>query len=311
MARGFAQVILNFVAARLQIAALVIVGLLSLASAVIDGRRVGWSQWPIAAGFGLALACGVGLVVWESRREEPMLDLRFFRSLPFSSATLLAVLAFAAFSGFLFLNSLYLQEARGLRAADAGVMTLPIALALMVSSPLSGRLVGAGRSRLAIVLAGIATIVGSLVLTGLSNGTPLGVLGLAYAIFGVGMGSINAPITNSAVSGMPRSQAGIASAVASTSRQVGASLGVAVAGSLAGSGIEVAHRADFAQSTHRVFWITAAYGVVIVLVGYISTSGRARRSAEKVAALLGTPEIVPVPPPTPSQPQAAASVAAQ
>jgi EmrB/QacA subfamily drug resistance transporter len=272
---------------------LVIVGLLALTSAVIDGRRDGWSSGPIAAGFLTALACVVGLIVWESRRTEPLLDLRFFRSLPFSAATLLAVLAFAAFSGFLFLNSLYLQEARGLRASSAGLMTLPIALALVVCSPLSGRLVGAGRTRLAIVIAGVGMATGALVLTGLTKDTPLWVLAAAYTVFGVGLGSINTPITNSAVSGMPRSQAGLASAVASTSRQVGASLGVAFAGSLAGGGIEAAHRADFAESTHVVFWVIVAYGVAIVAIGIVSTGRRARASAERVAALLGAPEIVP------------------
>jgi EmrB/QacA subfamily drug resistance transporter len=273
--------------------ALVIVGLIALTSAVIDGRRVGWSSWTIAAGFGVALACVVGLVAWESRRAEPLLDLRFFRSLPFSSATLLAVLAFAAFSGFLFLNSLYLQEARGLRASTAGLMTLPIALALVVCSPLSGRLVGAGRARLAILAAGAAMATGALVLTGLAKDTPLPILVAAYAVFGVGMGSINAPITNAAVSGMPRSQAGLAAAVASTSRQVGASLGVALAGSLAGGGIEAAHRADFAASTHVVFWVIAGYGVAIVALGVVSTGARARASAERVASLLGASEVAP------------------
>jgi len=264
---------------------LVIVGLLALTSAVIDGRRVGWSSWTIAAGFGVALASVAGLVAWESRRTEPLLDLRFFHSLPFSSATLLAVLAFAGFSGFLFLNSLYLQEARGLSASAAGLMTLPIALALVVCSPLSGRLVGAGRARLAIVVAGVAIACGALVLTGLAKDTPLAMLVAGYAVFGVGMGSINAPITNTAVSGMPRSQAGLAAAVASTSRQVGASLGVALAGSLAGNGIEAAHRVDFAESTHPVFWIIVAYGVAIVVVGILSTGRRAQASADRVALL--------------------------
>jgi len=286
--------------------ALIIVALLALTSAVIDGRRVGWSSWPIATGFGATLVCVVGLIAWESRRSEPLLDLRLFRSLPFSSATVLAVLAFAAFSGFLFLNSLYLQEARGLRASTAGLMTLPIALALVVCSPLSGRLVGAGHTRLALVVAGVAMATGALLLTGLANDTPLPVLAAAYAIFGVGLGSINAPITNNAVSGMPRSQAGLASAVASTSRQVGASLGVAFAGSLAGGGIEAAHRADFAESTHVVFWVIATYGVVIVALGIASTGPRARASAERVALLLGAPEIAPAvprrPPAGPHQP---------
>ena len=273
--------------------ALIILGLMALTSAVIEGRSAGWWSWPIAVGFGVSLSCVVALVFWEKHRTEPLLDLRFFRSLPFSSATLLAVLAFAAFSGFLFLNSLYLQEARGLSASAAGFMTLPIALALIVCSPLSGRLVGAGRTRLAIVVAGAAVVTAALILTGLSKDTPLPVLAVAYAVFGVGLGSINAPITNNAVSGMPRSQAGLAAAVASTSRQVGVSLGVALAGSLAGGGIEAAHHADFAEATHLVFWVIAAFGGAIVALGIVSTGKRARASAARVATLLGAPEMAP------------------
>ncbi|MCL2447777.1 MAG: MFS transporter [Polyangiaceae bacterium] len=274
---------------------LVVAALFAMTLTVINGRSAGWQSWPVAGGFALAIGCGVGLVVWESRPAEPMLDMRFFRSVPFASATVLAILAFAAMGGFLFLNSLYLQEARGLRASAAGVMTLPIALTLVTCSPISGVLVGAGRARLAIVLAGAAITISALVLTQLRDDTPLALLATAYATFGVGMGSINAPITNSAVSGMPRSQAGLASAVASTSRQVGASLGVALAGSLAGSGIEVAHRADLAASTHTVFWLIALYGIAIAVVGVVATGERARASAERVAALFGAPEIVPAP----------------
>lgn len=268
---------------------LVIVGLFALTSAVIDGRHAGWTSWPIALGFAVALGCGLGLVTWELRHREPMLDLRFFRSLPFSAATLVAVLAFLAFNGFLFLNSLYLQEARGLSAARAGLTTLPIALALMVCSPLAGRLVGAGRVRLALGLAGVAMAVGALLLTVLAPGTSLAHLLVAYSIFGIGQGMVNAPITNTAVSGMPRSHAGLASAVASTSRQVGASLGVALAGALAGSGIEVVHRADFAASTHAFFWVSACLGAAVFVLGLASTGDRARASAGRVASLLDPP----------------------
>jgi EmrB/QacA subfamily drug resistance transporter len=265
---------------------LVITALVALTSAVIDGRHAGWTSWPIAAGFATALASGVGLVAWESRHREPMLDLRFFRSLPFAAATLVAVLAFAAFSGFLFLNSLYLQEARGMPASQAGLATLPIALALMVCSPVSGRLVAAGRARLALVVAGAAMATGALLLTALAQDTKLSHLLAAYGIFGIGLGMVNAPITNSAVSGMPRSHAGLASAVASTSRQVGASLGVALAGSLAGTAIESAHRLDFAAATHVFFWVSGGLGVAIVVLGIASTGTRARASASRVAFLL-------------------------
>jgi MFS family permease len=267
----------------------VIIGLLALTAAVIDGRRDGWTSWPITAGFATALACIAGLITWESRRREPLLDLRLFRSLPFGAATIVAVIAFAAFSGFLFLNSLYLQESRGMRASTAGLATLPIALALMVCSPVSGRLVGAGRVRLALVVSGVAMAIGALLLTRLETATSVGYLVAAYAIFGVGLGMVNAPITNTAVSGMPRSQAALASAVASTSRQVGASLGVALAGSLADAGIESARRPEFANATHIVFWVTAGFGVAIVALGLASTGARAKASASRVALLLDPP----------------------
>jgi len=273
---------------------LFIVGLVALTSAVIDGRHAGWTSWPIAAGFATAIASTIGFVAWESRHREPLLDLRFFRSFPFAAATLLAVLAFASFSGFLFLNSLYLQEARGMTASQAGLATLPIALALTVCSPLSGRLVGAGHARLALVIAGGAIATGTLLLTTLAQDTPLAYLLAAYGIFGVGLGLVNAPITNTAVSGMPRARAGIAAAVASTSRQVGASLGVALAGSLAGAGIESAHQPGFAAATHVFFWVSAGLGLAIVVLGVASTGARARASAARVAFLLDGPGRAPI-----------------
>ena len=264
--------------------ALIVVALLALTSTVIEGRRVGWSSWMVAAGFGAAFVSVVTLVAWETRHPQPLLDLRLFRSVPFSSASALAMLAFAAFGAFLFLNSLYLQVARGLHASAAGLLTLPVALALVVSSPLSGRLVGAGHARLVVVVAGMAISAGGLLLTGLADDTPVPVLVVAYSVFGVGLGSIGAPVNAAAVAGMPPSQAALASAVASTSRQVGASLGVALAGSLAGSGIEVARHASLAASTHAVFWVIVALGVAIAILGIVSTGARAQASALRVAS---------------------------
>ena len=269
---------------------LVVLALASLISGVIEGRRLGWGS-PLLVLALVVFVVSVGVLIsYEQKRVDPLLDVRFFRSLPFAAATLTAVTAFAGFSGFLFVSSLYLQESRGLGPSAAGLATLPIAGALMVCSPLSGRLVGRGRVRLALVTSGVAMFTGALLLTSLEPDTPLARLVLAYAIFGVGLGTVNAPITNTAVSGMPRAQAGVAAAIASTSRQVGASLGVAIAGTIAGGGIEAAHSARFAEAVHPVFWLTAGYGVVIVILGFLSTGARARASALRVAPLLD-PEV--------------------
>jgi EmrB/QacA subfamily drug resistance transporter len=265
----------------------VIVALAALTSGVIDGRRFGWSSSYILVSFAASAGAVVSLVVYEARRREPLIDLRFFRSAPFAAATLTAVIAFASFSGFLFLNSLYLQEARGLQPSRAGLCMLPTALALVICSPLSGRLVGAGRTRWALVGAGCAVALGALLLTDLRVDTAMPHLIAAFVFLGIGLGMVNAPITNTAVSGMPITQAGIAAAVASTSRQVGASLGVALAGSIAGAGIGAGRAPEFASSTHPVWWLTVAFGVAIVVIGFGSTGAWARESARRIAPLLG------------------------
>src|SRR4051812_18720610 len=107
---------------------------------------------------------------------------------------------------------------------------MPIAVALIVTSPISGQLVGSGKTRRALLIAGSALVSGALLLVALDADTPLPQMIAAFVLFGVALGFVNAPITTAAVSGMPRAQAGVASALASTSRQVGTTLGVAISG---------------------------------------------------------------------------------
>jgi EmrB/QacA subfamily drug resistance transporter len=266
---------------------LVFVVLASLTYAIIEGPDVGWRSAEILGLFALAAGALAGLLRYETRRVEPLLDLRFFRSPPFSGATLIAISGFAALAGFLLLNALYLQDVRGLSALHAGLYTLPMAAMTLVFAPLSGRLVGSRGPRLPLLLAGAALAVGVLPLTVLTAHTPVGWLLASYVVFGFGFGMLNAPITNTAVSGMPRSQAGVAAAVASTSRQVGQSLGVAVIGSAVASGLAggpAAVTADFAAASHVGWWIVTGCGVTVFLLGAVTTGRWARRTAAAAAA---------------------------
>jgi EmrB/QacA subfamily drug resistance transporter len=258
--------------------------LASITYAVIEGPHDGWSS-PLIVGLFAAAAGGVlGILTYEPRREAPMLDLRFFRSVPFASATVIAILAFGAFSGFLFLNALYLQEVRGLPAFQTGLYTLPLALATIACSPISGWLIGKSGTRLPLVLAGSAIAVSALMLASLDAHTPLAMIFTAYVIFGIGFGLVNAPITNTAVSGMPGARAGLAAAVASTSRQVGASLGVAIGGTIAQS--RGADAGAFTSATHPFFWLAAAGGGAIVALGLLSNGAWGRETLRRTATLV-------------------------
>jgi EmrB/QacA subfamily drug resistance transporter len=235
----------------------------------------------------VSAAALLALVAYEPRRTEPLIDLRFFRSIPFASAVVIAVAAFAAFGGFLFLNTLYLQDVRGLSPVEAGLAIAPMAAVMVVASTLSGRLVGRRGARLPLVISGAALVAASAILTGLGTATPLAELFPVYAIFGIGFGLVNAPITNTAVSGMPRAQAGVAAAIATTSRQVGNTLGVAVAGAIVAS----AHR-DFAPASHPAWWTLAGCGAAVLLLGFAATTTRARESARRTAAELNPEALV-------------------
>ncbi|MEO8849636.1 MAG: MFS transporter [Casimicrobiaceae bacterium] len=266
--------------------ALLLIGLATLVFAMIEHGR-GWTANAAAI---VAVLAFLGLVAYERRRHEPLLDVRFFRSLPFSAATVIAVCMFAALGGFLLINSLYLQDVRGLSALHAGVALLPMALAVMVVSPLSGRLVGTHGVRPSLLVAGAMLTLSAVLLAQLRTDTPLVDLLSAFVLFGVAFGMVNAPVTFAAVSGMPRAQAGIASAVASTSRQIGVAVGVALAGSVAGNpaGGANAH-ASFAQATHAFWWLFAGLGVLIMVLAIVTTGPRGRASAARVAHLLQEP----------------------
>ncbi len=268
---------------------LLLTALSTLVFAVIEGGR--GAAFATVAAVVAAIAL-VALILWERRRHEPLLDLRFFHSLPFSSATIIAVLMFAAFGGFLFLNTLYLQDVRGFSAFHAGLGILPAAVAVTLVSPLSGRLVSAHGARPSLLVSGLTLSVSALLLTRLTADTPLVELFVTYALFGIGFGMVNAPVTYAAVSGMPRAQAGLASAIASTSRQVGVAVGVALSGALAHSAVDKAAMdwGAFTASTHAFWWILVAAGVAIAGLALLSTGERARASVERIAHLLQEPD---------------------
>ncbi|HUZ53968.1 MAG TPA: DHA2 family efflux MFS transporter permease subunit [Streptosporangiaceae bacterium] len=263
---------------------LVMITLATLIYAIIEGPGHGWTSPLIIGCFATAAVAGTGFAWYETRRPEPLLDIRFFRSAPFAGATLIAVSAFAGLGGFLLLSTVYLQDVRGLSALHAGLYMLPMAAMTAICSPLSGRIVGARGPRLPLIGAGIAITVSAITLTRLTAGTSSISLVISYLIFGLGLGLINAPITNTAMAGMPRTQAGVAAAVASTSRQVGSSLGVAVIGSAVVSALAGPIRTGFVPASHVGWWLIAGCGLAVLALGVITTGAWARHTAELVSA---------------------------
>jgi EmrB/QacA subfamily drug resistance transporter len=301
---------------------LAIVVLATVTYGIIEGPVRGWTDWLILVCFGVALAGTTTFIVVERRQPEPLLDLRFFRSPPFSGATAIAVLAFIILAGWLFINTLYLQDVRGYSPLMAGVAALPATIVIVAVAPFTGRMIGLRGSRLPLCAAGAFMAAGVGLLTLLEPASPYLFLASAYLLIGLGFGAVNPPITNTAVSGMPLSQAGVAAAVAGTARQVGSVLGVAVLGSVVSSrlrnnlterlarshlpeavqaqvrkavagagGISAEHLPSqaakvlyeaFTTATHAGWAVAAACGVLIVIVAFFTTGAKAQQKARRV-----------------------------
>ncbi|MEU7425164.1 MFS transporter [Streptomyces sp. NPDC040750] len=262
----------------------------SLTYAIIQAPDAGAAtSGPFGA---VALAALLALLWYEPRRAEPLIDLHFFRSAPFSGATVIAISAFAALGGFLFMSTLYLQNVRGLDALHAGLWMLPMAAPTFVCAPLSGRLVGSRGPRLPLLVAGTAMTVSGVLFAAFEAETSNSTLLIGYVLFGIGFGFVNAPITNTAVSGMPRAQAGVAAAVASTSRQLGQTLGVAVVGAVLASGIGSSPYKDtFVSAARPGWWILTACGLTVLVLGLLTSGRWARGTAERTARKLEAAEV--------------------
>ncbi|MFD8696377.1 MFS transporter [Kitasatospora purpeofusca] len=243
---------------------------------LIEGPRIGWgSPWALA-GYAAAAAATAAFVLAERRREEPLMDLALFRRPAFSTAALGAVAVFVALTVTLLLTTFQLQHARGWTPLAAGLASLPMALGATVCAPLSGLLVGRGGPRRPLLLAAWFTTAGGALLLvraflvddaphgtgGPSGAADLPGLLLALLLLGVGFGFANAPITNTAVGGLPADRAGVAGAITSTARQLGSAVGIAIAG-----GLVAGAAPDGLTAASRTGWVVVtACGLFLLLV---------------------------------------------
>ena len=207
--------------------------LVSLVYTIIEAPDRGWVSASTIAGFLVAAAAFAALIVVERRQTHPMLDVKLFANLRFTAASGAVTLAWFALAGFIFLIILYFQIMRGYSALDAGVRTLPVAACIAVSS-------GIG-TVLAVRLGNKLVISTGLVLVAAGYGwiavwqtetTSYWLIVGQMILLGTGMGLSTAPATEAILGVVRPEQAGVGSAVNDATRLIGATLGVAVLGSI-------------------------------------------------------------------------------
>lgn len=203
-----------------------------LVDTVIEAPAVGWGAARSLAGFAGAAVLAVGFVAVERRRRHPLVDVALFRVPAFSAASGAVTVAFFALAGFIFLVTQYMQFVRGWGTLSTGVRILPVAASIGVGSVVGTRLAGRLGHR-AVVAAGLIGFGAAFFWVGSSpTAEPYGRIALQMVLMGLGLGATTAPATESILSVLPPARAGVGSAVNDAARETGATLGVAVIGSV-------------------------------------------------------------------------------
>ena len=204
------------------------VGLTGLVLAITKGGISGWSSPVVIGGFAAGAVLLPLFVVIERHHRAPMLDLRIFRSRLFSAAAAAAFLNGLARFALMFVFVFYLQGVQGNTPIEAGVKLAPLAIGMLVSSPLAGIWADRrGSSRLMAALGMLVTGGGLALLTTLERHTAYVPIGIYMFVVGVGSGMFNSPNTAAMMGVVPPHRRGIAAGARVLVQNTGAVISVA------------------------------------------------------------------------------------
>jgi EmrB/QacA subfamily drug resistance transporter len=199
---------------------------------IIEAPNRGWAAGLSLAGFALAAILLAGFIGWERRVPEPLLDIGLFRNPRFSAASGAVTITFFALMGFIFVITLYFQFLKGYGPLSTGVRLLPVAVLTGITSVVGTRLAVRSGTKLVVTGGMVCLAIGLAWASTASTSTSYLTIAGSMVFIGSGIGLTSAPATESIMGAVSTAKAGVGSAVNDATRITGATLGVAVIGSI-------------------------------------------------------------------------------
>jgi EmrB/QacA subfamily drug resistance transporter len=254
--------------------------LLALMFGVTRSSDLGWGSTEVVGAMLAAAALASLFAVIEMRfASPPLVPFRILRLRPIWAGNLLSFLSFLPVMATWFFLTLYLQEMRNYTSLQTGVLFLPLSLAVIAGSQISFRLVRAAGERVLLVLGGLSAAGGVAWLSGLSPSTGMASIIASATLTMAGGGLMFGPITVAATSAGPN-EAGLASGLLNTTRQIGGALGLAALTTIAtASGTPTAGYATAFRVAAVIFIGTAIAGVLVMPRGRRSAARSPAKSA--------------------------------
>jgi DHA2 family methylenomycin A resistance protein-like MFS transporter len=207
-------------------------GLFLLTFGLIESNRRPWASGVVAGSLAGAFVLLVLFGVWERRAPQPMVPLTLFRERRFASANVVFALLYLSLAGMFFFVTLYYQNLRGWSPLKTGVSWLLLNVLFLIASMNVGRLAPRFGGRRLIGWGCLFGATGMFLLTPLGRDTPFWPAGVGYTILGLGYGLAVPLVSSEAMGDVPAALAGTGSGILNSARQIGASVGLAVLGSI-------------------------------------------------------------------------------
>ncbi|MDI6778208.1 MAG: DHA2 family efflux MFS transporter permease subunit [Patescibacteria group bacterium] len=209
------------------------VALSSLVLVLDKGQEWGWTSFKSFSAYFVTIASGIIFYFVEKRAKNPLIDLNFFKNPVFVSALSVTFISFGGFMGAMFLIPIFAQTFLGYGATETGYLFLPLALTMMVVSPLGARISSYIAPRWSVSIGMLISTIGFFILSQrldpLTKGSDLI---FPLFLFAVGLGLGMAPLTNAVASSVPPREVGIASGILNLTRNIAGAIGIAFFGTL-------------------------------------------------------------------------------
>lgn len=223
-------------------------GLTSLVFAIIQGGESGWTAPVVLLSAALSAVALALFALVECRTEYPMLPLRFFKERDFTAAVVIIGLVYFTVAVTFFFLTQYYQLVQGRSAFEAGLLSVPCAVAMAIGAPLAGIMVKRFGPRVLIVSGMAVLALGMALLAQLDvESSTLHVSAIIF-LFGLAGGLALVPLTDTVMAAVPVEEAGMASAVNDVTRELGSALGIAIIGTAVSSIYRTSLEQDLAGS---------------------------------------------------------------
>lgn len=197
-----------------------------LLSTLSNAQRLGWDSNIILSGFTISAVSAIAFVAWEMHTDKPMLDMRLFASVAFSSASVVAFIMGAGLFGSTYLLPVFVQQIQGMTPTQAGLLLMPSGFAMLLVFPIAGRLSDKVPAPIMIGV-GMAVFAGSSwLMTAVNVHTAFWTLAWWTILSRVGLGLVFPAISSGALKVLPPHLLGQGSGASNFIRQLGGAFGV-------------------------------------------------------------------------------------